>query len=72
MRKKIIDASEVSKECRNCAYGTFLADEEQILCKKSGIRNLDSTCKKFRYDPLCRIPRRNPEMPGFSEEDFEL
>ena len=72
MRKKIIDASDVAKECRNCAYGTYLADEEKIFCKKSGIRNMDSTCRKFRYDPLSRVPRRNPEMPEFSEEDFAL
>ena len=72
MRKKIIDSKEISKECRNCAYGMLLGDEEKVFCEKSGIRNMDSGCKKFRYDPLCRVPRRKPKMASFSEEDFAL
>lgn len=71
MRKKIIDAKDVANECRNCAFGTKIA-EGKIFCNKTGIRNPDSMCKKFKYDPLCRVPRRKPEMAEYSEEDFTL
>ena len=29
-------------------------------------------CKKFRYDPLRRVPKRPPKLPAFSPEDFSL
>lgn len=72
MRKKIIDSKDAAKECQNCAYGLLLGDEKKIFCEKSGIRNMDSTCKKFKYSPLCRVPRRQPTLASFSEEDFAL
>lgn len=71
MRKKIIDPKDLVSECANCAFGMKNADGK-ILCEKSGIRNPDSQCKKFKYDPLCRVPRRKPTMAEFSEEDFAL
>ena len=72
MRKKIFNEDESIKICFNCAYGVQMSDGEQILCEKSGIRNIDSTCRRFKYDPLCRIPRRAPELSEYSEEDFAL
>lgn len=72
MRKKIIDVKDVPQECRNCSYGRALPEDDKILCEKSGIRNPDSACKKFRYDPLCRIPVRDPDLLEYSEEDFAL
>lgn len=72
MRKKLIDQKDVEKECRNCACGRVMPEDGKILCEKSGIRNPDSTCKKFRYDPLCRVPKRQPVLVEYSEEDFAL
>lgn len=72
MRKKIIDPNEAAKECRNCAYGMAFPEEDKVICKKSGIRNPDSGCRKFKYDPLCRVPRRKPLLVEYSEEDFAL
>ena len=72
MRKKIIDSKEVPNECQNCAFGMLMIEEEKVFCEKSGIRNMDSGCRKFKYDPLCRVPRKKPELASFSEEDFAL
>ena len=72
MRKKLFNEYEIIKICFNCVYGCEMADGEKILCEKSGIRNPDSTCRHFKYDPLCRIPQRAPELSEYSEEDFAL
>lgn len=72
MRKKLLSDDESLKQCRNCAYGLAMADDEKILCEKSGIRYPDSVCKKFKYDPLSRIPKKQPELSDYSEEDFAL
>lgn len=72
MKKNIIDSKEVPQICAICSFGTELADGSGILCKKTGIRKPDSTCKKFEYDPLKRVPRRDPVIPNFTAEDFAL
>lgn len=72
VKKNVIDSNEVPQVCAICSFGTQLPDGSGILCKKTGIRLPDSTCKKFDYDPLKRIPRREPEMQEFTEADFAL
>ncbi len=72
MKKNLIDCKEVPQVCAICSFGTELPDGSGILCKKTGIRKPDSSCKKFEYDPLKRVPRRAPEMPVFTQEDFSL
>lgn len=72
VRKKLIDEKNISPECRNCTFGTVMPGEEMILCKKTGIRRPDSLCKKFKYDPLNRVPQKDPEFMDFTEDDFKL
>ncbi len=72
MKKSIIENKEGVARCGICFFGTVLPDGSGILCSKSGIRMPDSSCKKFSYDPLKRVPRREPELQEFSPEDFSL
>ncbi len=72
VKKNIIDEKDRTPSCSICYYGIKLADSSGILCEKSGIRAFDSSCKKFKYDPLKRIPKKAPVMMDFSEEDFEI
>ena len=72
VRKKLIDDKNVQPECRSCAFGTAMPGEEMILCKKTGIRRPDSLCKKYKYDPLNRVPQKEPEPMEFREENFKL
>ena len=60
VRKKLIDDKNVQPECRSCAFGTAMPGEEMILCKK------------YKYDPLNRVPQKEPEPMEFGEEDFKL
>lgn len=70
--KKDIIKKDITAECSVCRFGRALPDGSGILCEKCGVRRPDSSCKKFKYDPLKRVPRRMPAMMEFSKEDFEL
>lgn len=64
---------KIEKSCSYCKYGTAL-DEELILCMKKGVRNECDKCRKFRYDPLKRIPKKPKaqNFETFKDEDFSL
>ena len=58
--------------CRNCAFGHGSNDGRNILCPHGGVVGPDFSCKKYRYDPLRRVPRRMPPLPAFDSDDFKL
>lgn len=72
MAKYILFGAEIEPACQYCEYGRLAADKKMILCKKKGIVSPFYSCKKFFYDPLKRIPRRQPRLPQFTREDFLL
>jgi len=56
--------------CKRCVP----LDEDQMLCAKKGIVSPAGSCRKFKYDPLKRVPPK-PIAADFShlkEEDFVL
>jgi len=64
---------KMPRSCLYCEYSTKL-DENQMLCTKQGVVSMYYECRKFRYDPFKRIPRR-PQAPDFSKyenDDFSL
>ena len=59
--------------CEYCAIGRLSPDGQNVLCVKSGIRSLESSCSKFKYDILKRTPKRQPKLgDGFTQEDFRI
>ncbi len=70
MGKKLF--GNVEPRCKYCRHGIVGTESELILCKKRGVNDPDDFCKKFKYDPLRRIPLKTPPLPKFSKEDFEL
>lgn len=61
---------------RNCAYCQFAGkvDDETMICQKYGFVPAAHHCRKFRYDPLKRVPAR-PKAARFEElkeKDFSL
>lgn len=72
MRKSVLNKKETAPACRICSHGILSADGESVLCVKTGIRQLDSSCRSFKYDPLKRVPMRKRSMGEFTKEDFEL
>lgn len=64
---------KIEARCDYCERGTPLG-ENKVLCIKKGVMSPDSSCRKFRYDPLKRTPPR-PALPDFSrlkDSDFCL
>ena len=48
---------KIPSSCQYCTHGVRL-DDEQIVCTKKGLLREDCACRRFRYDPLKRIPPR--------------
>ena len=63
----------IQKSCEYCTHGTIL-ENDQILCVKRGLTGNVEKCRKFRYDPFKRAPRK-PKAIDFSQyddDDFSL
>ncbi len=60
----------ISPACEYCTYGQRAADPRMILCE--GVVSPDYHCRRYQYDPLARVPKRQPKLPTFSAEDFSL
>ena len=43
-----------------------------MLCSRRGIVPMYHKCRKFRYDPLKRIPFRQPALHKHQPEEFIL
>lgn len=57
---------KIAPSCEYCRYGNLI-DDEHVICVKRGVVDSDSSCRRFRYDPL----KRRPEIqPGFKPQDY--
>ena len=70
-RKKLF-GNNISPACEYCEHGTRSSDNAMILCSKKGVVSPYYSCNKFVYMPTKRIPKRRPDLPSFSPEDFTL
>ena len=61
---------------RNCAYCAFAGkiSEDQVICLKCGIVPSTHRCRRFRYDPLKRVPPKHKaqDFSKYDEKDFSL
>jgi hypothetical protein len=59
-----------------CAYCRFSAPAETgtVICKKRGIRDETDHCRRFRYDPLRRVPPKplTVDFSKYDDRDFSL
>ena len=64
---------KIERSCTYCIYGTHL-EGGNILCTKKGLRTLDDSCRKFRYDPCKRIPIKAKalDFSKYNDNDFSL
>ncbi len=72
MRKSILNTKDKAPACAICVHGVLAPDGESVLCVKTGIRLLDSSCRSFKYDPLKRVPKRTLNLGEFTADDFKL
>ena len=71
MRKKLY-GNTVQPSCEHCAHGRKSFDGNAELCARKGVMPQYHHSRKFRYDPLKRIPLRQPRLGSYTEEDFRI
>lgn len=63
--------NDSQKACEYCRFANEIKLTEDMLCTHRGVVGKDYSCRKFTYDPLKRIPKKLPEMPGLDKEITE-
>ncbi len=71
MFKKKLYGTKIAPACSYCQYGTPASDRKMIFCNRRGVVSPYYSCRKFKYDPLMRVPRRQ-ELPQLDPNDFTL
>ena len=73
MFKKTYYGAHIAPACAYCLHGSTAADPKMILCKRKGVVSPYYCCRKFSYDPLMRIPRRQVQLGcvGHAGTDFQ-
>ena len=64
---------DIEPRCAYCQRSTPVEDGK-MMCVKKGIVAASGSCRRFRYDPLKRVPP-NPLAASFAhlkDEDFTL
>ncbi len=72
MRQKLTRAKDYPKKCANCAFGSTVEGDTEVLCSRNGVMQPDDCCSKYTYDPLKRKPQRQTLGSDYSPEDFAL
>lgn len=64
---------KIERYCAYCAFAGKIS-EDQMICQKCGVVPASHQCRRFRYDPLKRVPPRPVKLntEKLSEEDFSL
>ncbi len=64
--------NSLKPQCNTCAYGRPAPDEIMILCRKYGPVAPNYHCGRYSYDPLRRVPHKDPDPPELTPEDFRI
>lgn len=70
--KRPLFGNHIEPACRYCAHARENTDGRFILCQHKGVVAPYYSCRKFRYDPLLRVPSRQAVLPKYDKSDFEL
>ena len=64
---------KIERSCSYCIHGGKV-DDKTILCKKKGFVASCHRCRRFKYDPLKRVPPRMrvQDFAKYKDEDFSL
>lgn len=70
--RKPLFGNHVEPACRHCRFSRETADGRMMLCQHQGVVAPYYSCRKYRYDPLRRVPSRQAVLPEYDKSDFEL
>ena len=63
---------KISPACKYCIHSTPLSFTDDMVCKYKGVTESNSSCRKYKYDPLKRQPSTLVLEKNYSKSDFEL
>lgn len=64
---------KIERFCVYCVYGGKI-DDDNIICQKCGVVPASHHCRRFRYDPLKRVPPqpKSQDFEKYKDTDFSL
>jgi hypothetical protein len=64
---------KIERSCSYCLYSTPL-EMDMVLCSKKGLKCCSDNCRKFKYDPTKRVPKKEKalDFSKYDEQDFSL
>lgn len=71
MFTKTLFDQNIPPACEYCTHIARAADGT-LRCPRRGAVQPFEHCRAFVYDPLRRVPRRQPPMPEYDPEEFQL
>ena len=69
MAKKSYFGNRISPSCSYCLFGNRSREGNKVLCEKQGLVDADYSCKKWVYDPIKRVPKKQLNIPN--QEDIK-
>ena len=62
----------IKPACGYCLFADDAPEDGAIICTRKGRVSAGFYCRRFRYDPLRRIPKKAPRLPKLSPDEFKL
>ena len=62
---------KMEPRCAYCEKGSNL-ENGMVACIHKGVVEDTFHCRRFRYDPLRRVPTRQVVLPSYGLEEFKL
>ena len=65
---------DIEKSCSYCVHAAKTIDSTYVICAKKGRVPCEDCCRRFRYDPLKRIPGKAKagDFSRYDDVDFSL
>ena len=65
---------DIEKSCSYCVYAAKTIDSTYVICSKKGMISCDDSCRRFKYDPLKRVPLKckGKDFSQYDDVDFSL
>lgn len=71
MAKKKLFGNNIKPSCKYCEFGKQ-GEGEVINCEKFGEVKAYDSCKKFTYNPLKRIPKKELSLARSAVNDIDF
>ena len=72
MPKNELFGKHIDPACCYCEHSTPTGNERVLTCRYKGKVAPGTSCRRFCYDPLRRVPTRQVFLPSYGSEEFKL